>query len=394
MRRQSARRTFGLAVGPVLFLGALAGRLAAAEYLVSDFKNNRILAFDAATGAFTRTLLSTGLDSPSALALDPDGSLYVANLQLGNVLKVNPATGSTSVFAEFIYGPGGLAWDDANQFLFVSELGNRDGQLIKQYNAAGTLTKTIGAGTGATGRSGLALRGGALYASSFADNANGGLGSVLQFFAPDYVSPLGLYAFSPQLFGAGGLEFEPTGDLFVAGLGSQNVIKFDINAGVPNNGTKFGPSVAYPSGLLHVPEGAEGTILVTSLGNDNPLDPIYGNFLFPGAIHRYDIATGRRTPFLVGDYDGDAAVGAGDLARWAIGFGVDDKGDQDADGDTDGRDFLYWQRSHGNIGIQGNYQPSAIVLYNPPAPGAAVPEPGSALMLISAWLVGARQRRG
>jgi hypothetical protein len=391
---RSARRT--LAAGALL-LGALAGvarPLPAAEYLVSDFKNNRIVALDAATGAFTRTVLSTGLDSPSALALDPDGSLYVANLQLGNVLKVNPATGASTVLAEFIYGPGGLAWDDANELLYVSELGNRDGELIKQYNATGTLTKTLGAGTGATGPSGLALRDGALYASVFADNSSGGLGSVLQFLPPDFDSPLGLYAFNTQLFGAGGLAFDPAGDLYVAALGGQKLIKFNINNGAADNGQQLGPIVAYPSGLLYAPGGAAGTMLVTSLGNDNPMDPIYGGFLFPGAILRYDIATGRVTPFLIGDFTGDAAVGSEDLARWSQGYGVDARGDQDADGDSDAADFLAWQRSFGNVGVQGDYQPSSIVLYNPPAL-AVVPEPAAASMFGAALLavVGRRRRR-
>jgi sugar lactone lactonase YvrE len=375
--------------------GALVTRLQAAEYLVSDFQNNKIVAFDSETGALTRVVLDAGLDSPSALAIDPDGSLYVANVQLGNVLKVNPATGASTVFAQFIYGPGGLAWDDANERLFVSELGNRDGELIKLYSAAGALIDSIGAGTGSSGRTGVTLRDGVLYASVFADNTSGGLGSVLQFFPPDFDSPIGLYAFSPQLFGAGGLAFDPTGDLYVAGLGSQNVIKFNINGGAADNGQVFGLPVAYPSGLLYAPGGAAGTMLVTSLGNDNPDDPIYGNFLFPGAIYRYDIATENRAPFLVGDFDGSAAVGAGDLARWTLGYGPANQGDQDADGDSDGSDFLAWQRSIGNVGVQGPFEPTSIVLYNPPPPGAAVPEPASAVSCLTVlWATLHWRRRG
>jgi hypothetical protein len=53
---------------------------------------------------------------------------------------------------------------------------------------------------------------------------------------------------------------------------------------------------------------------------------------------------------LPGDFNGDYyTVGGGiddaDLAIWQAGYGLDALGDADGDGDTDGRDFVIWQRN-------------------------------------------------
>lgn len=57
-----------------------------------------------------------------------------------------------------------------------------------------------------------------------------------------------------------------------------------------------------------------------------------------------------------GDFDRNGRVGANDLQRWRESFGVNAGGDADFDGDTDGGDFLIWQRA-----------------YQPPAPQPTTP---------------------
>ena len=47
-----------------------------------------------------------------------------------------------------------------------------------------------------------------------------------------------------------------------------------------------------------------------------------------------------------GDFDGNQVVGAGDLVQWRNDFGGTGS-DADGDGDTDGADFLIWQRQLG-----------------------------------------------
>jgi hypothetical protein len=53
---------------------------------------------------------------------------------------------------------------------------------------------------------------------------------------------------------------------------------------------------------------------------------------------------------LPADFNGSGgAVDAADLAQWTSSFGATAGGDADADGDTDGQDFLIWQRQLGQV---------------------------------------------
>jgi hypothetical protein len=77
---------------------------------------------------------------------------------------------------------------------------------------------------------------------------------------------------------------------------------------------------------------------------------------------------------VAGDFTGNSVVDGGDLTHWAAHFGVDGQSDADDDGDSDGADFLAWERNFGH-GL----------------PAAAVPEPTAwALLAALPWLL----RRG
>jgi hypothetical protein len=83
------------------------------------------------------------------------------------------------------------------------------------------------------------------------------------------------------------------------------------------------------------------------------------------------------------DFDLSGVVGAGDLSVWklkhpmATGSTIA-TGDADSDGDTDGRDFLTWQRQFGSG--------AATV--------AAVPEPGTMCLLLCCGLLAGAWRKG
>src|SRR5690606_36690830 len=85
---------------------------------------------------------------------------------------------------------------------------------------------------------------------------------------------------------------------------------------------------------------------------------VTGNFWDPMAV--------LQAPSTPGDFNDDGNVDAEDLSRWQSSFGVDDQADADGDNDSDGADFLIWQR---------NYQP-------PAAASAAVPEPSVITLLL------------
>jgi hypothetical protein len=79
---------------------------------------------------------------------------------------------------------------------------------------------------------------------------------------------------------------------------------------------------------------------------------------------------GAAPTFNPADFNHDSVVNAADLGIWKTAFRTTAAGDADADGDSDGNDFLIWQR---NIG------PAAS------APtGASVPEPGALVLAVAA----------
>ena len=76
-------------------------------------------------------------------------------------------------------------------------------------------------------------------------------------------------------------------------------------------------------------------------------------------------------PPAVADFNDDGYVSSSDLALWNSAFGVNAAGDTDGDGDTDGRDFLNWQRSYGG-------EPPALSV----ALSTIVPEPTGAILAL------------
>lgn len=79
------------------------------------------------------------------------------------------------------------------------------------------------------------------------------------------------------------------------------------------------------------------------------------------------------------DFDRDALVNSNDLTRWSAAYGLDGTADSNADGDSDGFDFLAWQRQVGGAA---------------PLKAQAVPEPSSLILLsIAATFLSAHSRR-
>ena len=391
----------------VVFGLALMGHAASRgdELFVADRATNRILSFDPSTGAFNRVVVSLGLNLPTSLAFGPGGDLYVGNLGSGEIERVDPVTGASATFG-FIGGVGGLAYDAASNTLFASEFGEFNGDEVYQFNAAGSIIKVIGTGGPATGRAGLAIRGGNLYVSEFG-SGQFFVGSVLKYDIANNFAPLGVVAFDapnsdpfdPSLLGANGLAFNAAGQLYVAGLISQVGLKFSIAGGPATSGVPFAFPMAYPSGVVVEKEGGTEFVYITSLGNDNLQDPIYTGFLFPGAIYKYNVANGA----LVGggplvssggaaDFDNDGDVDGGDLTQWKNSAAIDGGADADNDLDSDAHDFLAWQR---NLGQLGDFQPTAAVIYKT-AIAAAVPEPAAVALAVAGFLgvASARRRRG
>ncbi|HEV2500216.1 MAG TPA: hypothetical protein VGY31_11615 [Terriglobia bacterium] len=132
---------------------AFSGSARSDSLLVSSFGNASILQYDATTGAFTRTLVSSGsggLMTPDGILLGKNGDLLVVSDKVvggldvsGSVLEYNATTGA--FIGDFVsLGSGGLiaATDmiyGPNGNLFVSDFFGHD---VKEYN--GTTGAFIG----------------------------------------------------------------------------------------------------------------------------------------------------------------------------------------------------------------------------------------------------------
>jgi prepilin-type N-terminal cleavage/methylation domain-containing protein/prepilin-type processing-associated H-X9-DG protein len=85
---------------------------------------------------------------------------------------------------------------------------------------------------------------------------------------------------------------------------------------------------------------------------------------------------------LPGDFNGDQSVNGGDLLMWRGAFGLSAAADADVDGDSDGADFLIWQR----------HEAASVAV------GVATPEPASGGLVVESLaclaLVRVRRHRG
>lgn len=87
-------------------------------------------------------------------------------------------------------------------------------------------------------------------------------------------------------------------------------------------------------------------------------------------LYQLDLTIDPAT-FLEADFNEDTNVDNVDLATLESSYGINAGGDTDSDGDTDGTDFLFWQRQFGeNVASFGDLR--------------AVPEPTTAVLLLSA----------
>jgi hypothetical protein len=273
-------------------------RTALGQLLVSDRATNEILQFSL-DGASKKILVDPNnlpkddygeslLNGPSSMAFGNGNDLFVACQNNGMVLRFDRQTGQfLGPFASGIYGPGGLLLDSASNVLFVSEFGNFDGEKIDRFNATtGASLGSFGAGSGQTGRAGMAMGpDGRLYVSNFFG------GSVLRVDDPAGSSPtVATFANGPSTSfrGANAIVFDPAGNLDVVGLMSHNVYRFNSNGGqVGELISTASNELSYPCAALIAPDG---NLLVSSLGNNNTSDPSKPQG--PGYIGEYNISTG------------------------------------------------------------------------------------------------------
>jgi uncharacterized repeat protein (TIGR01451 family) len=268
-------------------------------YVASEFSDD-IKLYDGQSGAFIQVFASTpDLDGPRDLVFGPDGWLYVSSFNNDRVLRFNATTGAyegspfipnpqlliwESLFGfdadGGLEGPEGLAFGPDDGLLYVAS--NQGNQILRYYNGSGIFrgipvgypgsipfvdvggTPSLSAprsmefGTdgslyvtvpgavyrydGATGQFlGIFTQGGSLAGASdlvFGPDGrlyvvSNGSGEVMQYQGLDEANP-GKFIKSFLITEPGepkpvlpvGLAFGPTGDLFVSSCGSHNVIRY------------------------------------------------------------------------------------------------------------------------------------------------------------------------
>lgn len=146
-------------------------------------------------------------------------------------------------------------------------------------------------------------------------------------------------------------------NFFLYGPDGTTELTFTDNAGLGFNET-----------LVDFELPTAGEYFINVGGNDDTIQ-----------LYELDISL-RAESFLEADFNEDSLVDQTDLSILEAALGSSDLGDTDDDGDTDGADFLLWQR-------QFNQQVASSV-----ASSFAVPEPASAVLLCSGVALLGRRR--
>jgi hypothetical protein len=112
-------------------------------------------------------------------------------------------------------------------------------------------------------------------------------------------------------------------------------------------------SIQFPIGTADMTR-VQGTASYSSImGNVSMLRLLHSNTLNNRGVNivaslGVDNITALSAAPIAGDFDGNRIVNAADLGKWQAGFGMNAGSDADQDGDSDGADFLVWQRQLGS----------------------------------------------
>jgi DNA-binding beta-propeller fold protein YncE len=239
------------------------------DLYVTSYNNARVLDYDVATGMGSIVQSGGGLAGPSDMVFAPDGGLYVANHGANTIGRIDPDTGTYTVFASGVYTATGLVLSPDGGSLFVTaQLANT----IVQYDLTTGQGTTFATNVGLNpGPMAISPDGTQMYVAT-AD-------SILRY---DLASGQGT-TFASGLNRPTGLAFGPDGSLYAAMQNGNAILQFDPSTG---NYTTFasGNGLNSPEDLAVSPDG-------TTLYSAN-----YSN----STIFQYDLSSGAQSTFTSG----------------------------------------------------------------------------------------------
>ena len=400
-----------------------------------------IFRFDETTG----TELTSGeipfpseeLTSPTDIAIGPNGNIFVADAstakilwfdgQTGAPLPSPQAGGTVGVFTSRATEPTegvnsftSLAFGhDGNLYAVNADLDTVDIYDGSTGNLAGTLLDNLTAETPTptTLASINFSPNGRAYVSDLGasriyeiDLSLGADQEVVSEFVTSTSNTV-LINGVPNLFFPAGITFNQSGDLFVANIFANTILKFDSSGQnpslfaeitpapqLPNSVVPGGPPTNFPSDIAF---DRDGNLLVAVLGEKNTLDAQGQPQTTEGRVLRFDATTGALIETVIdnllpassvalvedllpADFNGDGTVDFADYNKWKTEYGDTEltSGSADANGDglIDAADYTLWRDTLGATGIAA---PAASASLNT----SEVPEPAT-LGMVALGLLG------
>jgi sugar lactone lactonase YvrE len=238
----STLRTWAWPIAVVLWLGLVWPASAAAELLYASLTDGTVASYDVTSGVpatiqASRSSYATGFTTPTGLAFDASGNLYVADYGTGangtTVTKIAPGGGTGAVWGTGLSGPRGVAFDASGNLLVVN---------------AGNSTISRIASTGGTASLWATGPGSANTMAALALDAQGRVYATVKSSNGVYrVSGAGgaLTSWATGLSGPNGLAFDASGVLYVSNAGNGSA----GNGSLSTVGVNGGAASSWVTGL-------------------------------------------------------------------------------------------------------------------------------------------------
>ena len=222
------------------------------NFYIADAGNNTVV--ELPSGSSVGTALSTGaitLSAPSGVAVDGVGNIYIANSGGNNIVEIPVIKGvlanasatalSISANSTALKTPSGVAVDSLGN-LYIADTGNS--RIVYVPNLSGTLNTAAAAayGSGLSGPLGVSVDiNGNVYV---ADTGNG---AIAKLSAP-LTSKAQLNVVT-GLSNPSAVVADPSGSLIVVNKGNASVEKFPLISGLFGAPTYIGGTIAAPYGV-------------------------------------------------------------------------------------------------------------------------------------------------